>query len=93
MRATWSHGICITGAQLDLFFGLTQEEPDLALDNIERILDMAVRMPGHLLSWRDLEFADAESGPFGVVGPALNFVEMAGVLEWFHVLPRRRTEC
>jgi hypothetical protein len=39
----------------------------VSLDDVERILDIAVAMPRHLLSRRDLEFADAEAGPLGMI--------------------------
>jgi hypothetical protein len=60
------------------------ERPEVSRKDVERILDMTVVMPGHLLRRRELELGDAEAGPLGMVRPALDGLEMASVLKWFH---------
>src|SRR5437016_13674439 len=50
VRATRSDSIGLTGAESHLLLRFTQEEPKVSLDDIERILDIAVVMPGYPLS-------------------------------------------
>src|SRR5262249_51124705 len=71
-------------AEPHLLLGFTQEEPELSRDDVERILNMAVAVPGHLLCRRELEFGDAEARSLGMVRPALDGIEMARVLDRFH---------
>ena len=85
VRAARWDGIGITGAEPHLLLGFAQEDSELSLDDVERILDIAVVMPGYCLRRRNLEFVDAEAGPFGMAGTALDFVMLAGVFDWFHV--------
>ena len=36
---------------MDFFFGFPQKDPQLAAKYVERILNMAVVVPGHSLEW------------------------------------------
>ena len=71
---------------MHLLPGFAKEEPDLSLDDVEGILNVAVVMPGNFLSSGDLEFIDAEARPFSMTSPSLDFIEIARVLDWFHGL-------
>ena len=84
VRATRADRIGLSGAEPHLLLRFTQAESEVSREDVERILDMAVVMPGHLLRRCELEFGDAEARPLGMLRPALDGVEMAGVLEWFH---------
>ena len=83
--ATWWDRIGISGRKVHLLFGFAQEEPDMSSDDIERILNIAVEMPGDLLSWGDLEFIDAEARPFSVPNASLDFIKLARIFDWFLV--------
>src|SRR5882672_8742920 len=90
VRAARADRIGLPGAEPHLLLGFAQEEPEVSREDVERILDMAVAMPGHLVRRRELEFGDAEAGPLGMLRPAFDGIEMAGVLERLHcVLPAR----
>ena len=60
----------------------------MSLDDVERILNVAMVMPGNFLSSRNLEFIDTEPGPFGVTSPALDLIKTARVVDWFHLRER-----
>jgi len=84
MRAARPDRIRLAGTEPHLLLRLAQEQPETSLQDIERILDVAVAMPGHGLGWRDLEFGDPETRPLGMSGPPLDRVDMTGVLQRFH---------
>src|SRR2546422_5495427 len=44
-----SHRIGIAGTKQNLLLGFAQEEPDLAINDIERVLNVAMVMPRHAL--------------------------------------------
>src|SRR5262245_33381562 len=77
MRTARYHTIGLTRTEPHFLFRVAQEEPDRPLDDVERILDVAVVMPWHALRWADLQFADAESRPLGVQRSPLHFVDVA----------------
>src|SRR5437867_12012380 len=54
-----------------------------ALEDVERVLDVVVIVPGYLLARTDLELGDPEARALGVTCPALDLVEVAGVLHPF----------
>jgi hypothetical protein len=60
---------------------VTQEDPDRALDDVERILNRAVEVPRHALGWPDLELANTESRPLGMQRSSFYLVEMARILD------------
>src|SRR5256885_10563538 len=66
------------------------EDADLSLQDVERVLDVVVVVPGHFLLRRDLNLVDPEAGAFGVRGPPLDLVEMARLLHPFHDAPSNR---
>lgn len=84
VRTPRSDRIGIPGAKPHPLLRFAQEQPDLSLDNVERILNRAVAMPRHLLRRRDLKLANAEAWPLCVTSPALYLIEMARILDWFH---------
>ena len=84
VRPARPNRIGVTGAEMHLLLGLAQEELEASLNDVERILNMGMVMPRHLLGRRDLEFGNAEAGPLGMMSPALDYIELAGVLDWFH---------
>src|SRR5260370_32435095 len=81
MGAAGPDGVALTGPKPDLFLGIPHEDPELAFEDIERVLDIVVIVPGHLLLGPDLKLRDPEPGALGVTGSALDLVEPAGVLD------------
>ena len=65
MRAARPDGIGVAGAEPHLLLGLAQEQAEASLQDVERILDIAVAVPRHVLVRRDLDFGDAETGASG----------------------------
>src|SRR5206468_12559191 len=58
--------------------------PQLNGKIVERVTDVGVVVPGHLLRRRDLQLVDAEAGALGVPHPPLDLVEVACVLQRLH---------
>src|SRR6516164_5199144 len=67
-------------AQSDIFLGLLEINMDHPLEHIERVADIAMRMPGHLLRGTDLQLSDAKAGTRSVIGAAFHLVESACIL-------------
>src|SRR5712691_6150917 len=74
--------------QPDLLLGIAQEEPEVSLQHVERVLDIVVIVPEHLLGLRKLDLGNAKAGPRRVLRPALDFVEMGAVFYRFHGMLR-----
>jgi hypothetical protein len=83
VRATRPDTVSIAGAEPRYFLRLAQREPEMPLDDVERILDVAVAMPRHLLRRRNPEFTNAEAGPLGITSPALHLIKMARIINRF----------
>jgi hypothetical protein len=64
----------------------------MSVDHVERVLDVGVKMPGHLLGRGNLEFRDAETRSSGMFGPALDFVEITAILHRFHNVLHLRSD-
>jgi hypothetical protein len=47
---------------------------------------MGVGVPRHLLGCRELQLHDAKAGARGVLGSTLDFVKLAGVLDWLRLV-------
>jgi hypothetical protein len=73
-----------------LFLGVTEEEPKLALDDIEGVPDVGVAVPGHLLGRSNCELGNPEARPRRVFNPTLDVEQSARVLVFhrFHGHPR-----
>src|SRR6516225_3304872 len=84
MRALRRNGISLSGRQSHLFLWLLKKDPDGPRHDVERVVDVVVIVPGHLLCGTDLQFGNAESGPRRVVGPTLYFVEATRILHSLH---------
>src|SRR6267143_5277931 len=84
VRAAGLDRVSVTGAEPDLLLGIAQEEPEVSLQHVERVLDIVVIVPGHLLGLRKLDLGNPKAGPRRVLGAALDFVEMGAVLNRFH---------
>src|SRR5438105_8092881 len=84
MRAARGGGERLAGSEAHLLLGFLQEDAQLAREHVERVGDVVVVMPGHLLHRRELQLGDAESRPRRVLGAPLYFVERACVLDRFH---------
>src|SRR6267378_1671636 len=84
VRAARLDRVCVAGPEPDLLLGIAQEEPEVSLQHVERVLDIVVIVPGHLLGLRKLDLGNAKAGPRRVLGTALDFVEMAAILDRFH---------
>src|SRR5437016_6456290 len=84
VRAFRPHRERLAGSEADFLLGIAEEDADLSLQDVERVLDVVVVVPGHFLLRRDLNLVDPEAGAFGVRGPPLDLVELARVLHRFH---------
>src|SRR5262245_49872051 len=84
VRATGFRGEGLAGREADLFLGVLQEDPQVALQHIERIADFVVVVPRHFLRGRELQLLDAETRPLGKARTMLDFVKVARVLDRFH---------
>src|SRR5215831_15215446 len=80
VRSSCPHRIRLAWLEAHVLLGILHEKLQLTLDHIERILDVAVRVPRHFLRRTDLQFGDAKSLPRRMVGPALHFVQSACIL-------------
>src|SRR5919201_482175 len=92
MRPARRYGVGLARREAHFLLRLAQEYAQRAAQYIKRVGDIVVVVPRHFLRRRELELGDAESGPRGVLGTALDLVERACVLERFHaaILPRWR---
>src|SRR5439155_4186242 len=88
---SWRDRVRLAGAELHLLLGIAQEEPDLTLEDVERVLGMAVVVPGHPLARGDLKLGDSKTRALGVTGTPLHLVEVARVLHRFHDGPVYRS--
>src|SRR5919197_2014795 len=90
MRPARRYAVGLACREVHFFFRLAEEYAQRAAQYIKRVGDIVVVVPRHFLRWRELKLGDAESGPRGVLGTALDLVERACVLERFHapILPR-----
>src|SRR2546426_12701446 len=84
VRAARLDRVRVAGAEPNLLLGVAQEEPEVSLQHVERVLDIVVIVPGHLLGGGNLDLGDAETRPRGVLGPVLDLVEMTAILDRFH---------
>src|SRR2546425_6689526 len=84
VRAAGLDRVRVAGAEPDLLLGIAQEEPEVSLQHVERVLDIVVIVPGHLLGLRKLDLGNAKAGPRDVLGAALDLVEMGAVFHRFH---------
>jgi hypothetical protein len=57
----------LAGAESDLRFRRTWKEPELSADDVERVLDIPVNLPGFLLGRRDPEFGNTKISPGGAL--------------------------
>src|SRR5437899_3286563 len=96
VRAFRPHRECLAGSEADFLLGIAEEDADPSMEDVERVLDIVVVVPGHFLLRGDLNLVDPEAGAFGVRGPPLDLVQMARVLQRFHddplesKIPRRQ---
>src|SRR5262249_13013406 len=86
MWTTRRDRVGLAGAEANLLLEITQEEPNSSLQDVERVLDVGVIVPGHFLARRDLKLGDAKAWTLGVARPALDLVEMARILHAFHMI-------
>src|SRR5207302_2293326 len=84
VRAARLDRVRVAGAEPDLLLGIAQEKPEVSLQHVERVLDIVVIVPGHLLGVGNLDLGDAETRPRSVLGPALDLVETVAVFHRFH---------
>src|ERR1041384_6603805 len=84
VRPARRHRVGFARLQRHVLLRILHEDADRSLQHVERVLHVVVVMPGHLLGLRELQLVDAETGALGVECPALDLVEMAGVLQRFH---------
>jgi hypothetical protein len=52
---------------------------DTAIEHVKRVVDVVMKVPGNLLSGRELKFTDPEPWSLGVIHAAFDFVEVACV--------------
>src|SRR2546427_1279733 len=80
MRSPRRDRVGLARIQAHLFLRIAQKQAQAALQDVERVLDVVVIVPGHLLSRADLDLLDAKARPLGMPGAALDLVEVARVL-------------
>src|SRR5438094_2157925 len=84
VRAAGLDRVRVAGAEPDLLLGIAQEEPQVSLQHVERVLDIVVIVPGHLLGGGTLDLGDAETRPRGVRGPVHHLVNITAFLDAVH---------
>src|SRR5262245_763072 len=93
VRALGARGVGLARPEPHFLLRILQEDAQLALQHVERVLHVVVIVPGHLLRLGELELLDAEAGAGGVLRAALDFVQVAAVLHGFIIwapgAPRR----
>src|SRR4029450_8858993 len=80
VRPPGPDGVGLSRREAHLFLRVAQEDAEPALQHVERVLHAGVVVPRHLLRGRDLQLRDADPRPLGMTRPALDLVEMAGIL-------------
>src|SRR6266705_5659461 len=55
VRAARLDRVRVAGAEPDFLLGIAQEQPEVSLQHVERVLDIVVVVPGHLLRLRKLD--------------------------------------
>ena len=83
MRATRCYRVAFADAELNLLLWVLQEETKTARQDIKGIAYVAMAVPRHGLSWRQLQFANSKARALQVVGSTLDLVEMAGVFKGY----------
>jgi hypothetical protein len=61
MRALGRHRISLSACQTHVLLRCLQEDPERALDHVERVVNVIVVMPRHLLARADLQLGDADA--------------------------------
>src|SRR5258707_9830841 len=84
VRSARRDHVHLTGAEAYFLPGIAEEEPKPPFQDVERVLDGAVIVPGDLLARGDLKLGDAKSCALGMASPSLDLVQMARVLHAFH---------
>jgi hypothetical protein len=67
-------GKSLAPRQTHLFLRLLEKDSDYSLQDVERVVDIVVIMPGHLLRRAYLELGDAKARTRGVIGSTLDLV-------------------
>src|SRR5262249_12329569 len=75
-----------TRAQTHLLLGIAQEDPESTLQDVERVGDVAVVVPGHLLGRTDLQLGDPKTRPLGMPGTTLHLVQIPRIFDRVHVV-------
>src|SRR5262245_25034755 len=60
--------------QTHLFLRLLEKDSDYSLQDVERVVDIVVKVPRHRLRRAYLEFSDAKARTRGVIGSTLDLV-------------------
>src|SRR5207249_255652 len=97
MRPALAHRVRLAGPEAHFLLRIAQEQAHVALQDVERVLDLAVVVPGHLLARSDLQLRDSKARALGMPGPALDLVEMTRVphafaFDGFHGAPPLRRD-
>jgi hypothetical protein len=67
-------GKSLAPRQTHLFLRLLEKDSDYSLQDVERVVDIVVIMPRHLLRRAYLELGDAKARTRGVIGSTLDLV-------------------
>src|SRR5690242_8973896 len=86
MRPPGPDGIDVTGLQPQFLLWILQKQSHLAFEDVECVGDIGVSVPRYLLCRGELQLRDAKAGAGGMHRAALDFVEVAGVLDWLALL-------
>src|SRR5690348_16748215 len=86
MRPPGPDGIDVTGLQPQFLLRVLQKQSHLAFEHVERVGDIGMGVPRHLLGRRELQLRDAKAGAGGMHRAALDVIEVTGVLDWLALL-------
>src|SRR5881396_3756270 len=86
MRPSRPNHVRLARSEPYLVLRIAHEDPQLALEHVERVLDVRVEMPRHLLRGRDLQLVDPKPRTLRVPRATLDFIECARVLDALHAV-------
>src|ERR1051325_9196734 len=74
VRPAGRHRVGLGRLQQNVFLRIAQIHVDAALDDVERVLDGVMEMPGYLLRRAELQLLYPEAGSLGMISTPLNFI-------------------
>src|SRR5262245_36728301 len=84
VRALRRHRIGPSRRQPYFFFWILEKDANSSRHDVERVVDVVMIVPGHLLGGADLKFGDAKPRTHRVIGVTLHLVERARISHSLH---------